>query len=153
MSLGVLSHDQIASNDGLTLMQKVVSGEIAQPPYYRFLGARLAAIEQGSATVRATPQPFYHNPFGNVHGGYIATLLDMCMGCAAHTGLEAATTYATVEINLNFIRPVMCDLGELAAHGKIVHLGRNIGVIEGAIVSSTGKLLAAGRSTVVIARH
>jgi uncharacterized protein (TIGR00369 family) len=149
----VLRPDQIAAHDGLTLMRKVASGEIAQSPYYRFLDASLDAVGPGQATVRAKPRPDYRNPLGSVHGGYIATLLDMCMGCAVHTRLAARTTYATVEINLNYIRPVTCELGELSAHGNVIHLGRNIGVIEGKLTSTTGKLLATGRSTVAIVRH
>jgi uncharacterized protein (TIGR00369 family) len=60
----------------------------------------------GRAVFQGTPLLRHYNPLGTVHGGWIATLLDSCVGCAVHTTLAAGKAYTTAELKINYVRAV-----------------------------------------------
>ena len=99
---------------------------------------------------QGTPKKDFYNPLGSVHGGYAATLLDSCVGCAVHSTLPAQTGYTTVELKVNYIRPLTADTGPVRAEGKVVSVGRQIGIAEGRIHDAGGKLYAFATTTCLI---
>jgi uncharacterized protein (TIGR00369 family) len=99
----------------------------------------------------ATPEREHYNPIGSVHGGFAATLLDSAMGCAVHSTLPAGTGYTTLELSVNYVRPMTVDSGPVRVEGTIVHGGRRQATAEGRLVSvESGKLLAHGKTTCLI---
>ncbi len=99
------------------------------------------------------PGEHLYNPIGSVHGGWAMTLLDSAMGCAIHTTLSAGERYTTVEVKVNFVRPISTDTGPVRCEGSVVHRGGTIATAEGKLVAEgTGKLLAHGTTTCIIAR-
>ena len=85
-----------------------------------------------------------------VHGGWAATLLDSCMGCAVHSTLEPGQGYTTVEIKVSFVRPLTASTGRVEAEGRVIHFGRLIATAEGRLVDSAGRLYAHGTTTCLI---
>jgi len=65
----------------------------------------------GYFVFQGTPGERHHNPMGGVHGGYAATLLDSCMGCAVHTRLEAGQGYTTTDLRTTYIRVRRAGVG------------------------------------------
>jgi uncharacterized protein (TIGR00369 family) len=90
------------------------------------------------------------NSMGGIHGGYIAMLLDSACGNAVHTLLAPRQTYATVEIKVSFMRPVVLGSGPVTATGKVVSLGEKIAFAEGHLVDANDRLLASASSTIAI---
>jgi len=88
--------------------------------------------------------------FSVVHGGYAATLLDSCMGCAVHTMLPAGKGYATLELKVNYIRAMTDKTGLVRAEGKVISVGNQAVVAEGRLIDSSGKLLAFATTTCLI---
>ena len=80
-------------------------------------------FEPGRFVFQGTPRMDHYNPLGIVHGGYAATLLDSCVGCAVHTMLPAGTGYTTLELKVNYIRAMTDRTGPVRAEGKL-DLGR-----------------------------
>ena len=67
-----------------------------------------------------------------------------------HTTLQPGQGYTTVEMKLNFVRPILPDLGELACEGLLVHRGGTLATSEGRLFDSKGRLLAHGTETCLI---
>ena len=61
-----------------------------------------------------------------------------------------AQGYTTVEMKLNFVRPILPDLGGLACEGLLVHRGGTLATSEGRLFDSKGRLLAHGTETCLI---
>ena len=91
--------------DGLSVLRAIGSGELPVPPALRTLGIEPIEAAPGHVSFRLDPAEFHLNPFGLVHGGVLAAMLDTAMGCAVHSLLPAATGYVTGELNVRFLRP------------------------------------------------
>jgi uncharacterized protein (TIGR00369 family) len=147
---GVFTHTELASLSGSTLLGQVVRGELPHAPIYEHIGLRLVEVSDGVAIVEARPSPRFYNPIGSIHGGYVSILLDTCMGCAVHSRLPAGTSYATIEIKVNFVRPLTHGRRPVRAHGSVIHLGRRVATAEARLVGKGGELYAHGVSTSAI---
>lgn len=135
---------------GYQLIRGILDGAFPVPPIGKLFNFRLAEVEPGRAVFTGSPSFDYYNPIGSVHGGYAATLLDSCMGCAIHTTLPAGVGYTTVEVKVNFIRPIMEDSGPLRAEGKVISVGKRVGTAEGRIFDAENRLYAHGTTTCLI---
>jgi uncharacterized protein (TIGR00369 family) len=87
-----------------------------------------------------------------VHGGVASTVLDSAMGCAVHSTLAAGTGYSTVELKINFIRPLSTATGKVLCEARVIHPGGRIATAEGKLVDKDGKLYAHGTTTCIIFR-
>jgi uncharacterized protein (TIGR00369 family) len=87
---------------------------------------------------------------GTVHGGWFATLLDSCVGCAVHSALTAGSAYVTLELKLNIVRALTDNVPLVRAEGRIIHLGRSTATAEGRLVGHDAKLYAHATTTCMI---
>ncbi|GAB4351175.1 MAG: PaaI family thioesterase [Gammaproteobacteria bacterium] len=138
---------------GLEFLQALIDGEIPAPPMARTLGFRLHEVEHGRALFVGAPSIDYYNPIGSVHGGWAATLLDSCMGCAVHSTLPAGAAYTTLEFKIDLIRAITEKTGEVTAEGTVVRVGKRVGLAEGVLRDINGELLARGSTTCLILMH
>jgi len=147
---GIIPSAEAKALSGYELMKRIQEGEFPVPPIGRVFNFRLAEVEPGRAVFTGQPSFDYYNPIGSVHGGYAATLLDSCMGCAVHSTLPAGVGYTTLEIKVNFVRPILENTGMLRAEGKVISTGKRVGTAEGRVVDSEGRLYAHGTTTCLI---
>jgi uncharacterized protein (TIGR00369 family) len=87
---------------------------------------------------------------GTVHGGWISMVLDSAMGCAVHSLLKPGQAYTTVEMKVNFVRPLVESSGKVRCEGEIVHLGGRLATSQGRLTDMSGKLIAHGSETCMI---
>lgn len=139
-----------AVRSGLEIMQAILSGELPMAAIADTLDFRLADVEPSRVLFVGTPRKSAYNMFGAMHGGWAATLLDSAMGCAVNTVVPAGFHYTTVDLTINYVRPVTEATGEVRAEGKVVHAGRRIATAEGRLTAADGKLLAHGVTTCMI---
>jgi uncharacterized protein (TIGR00369 family) len=137
---------------GLEYLQKLVAGELPPPPIALLMNFTLGEISEGKAVFFAEPGEFHYNPIGIVHGGLAATLLDSAMGCAIHSTLPARVGYTTLEIKVNFIRPITAKTGRIRCEASAIHVGRTTATAEGDVRDEQGKLIAHGTTTCLIMR-
>jgi uncharacterized protein (TIGR00369 family) len=104
----------------------------------------------GESRFRMEAGERHHNPMGTVHGGILCTLADSAMGMAFASTLLPGETFATLELKMNFLRPVFA--GELFADAKVVHRGRSVGMVECNVAAEDGKLVARAVSTCSVLR-
>jgi uncharacterized protein (TIGR00369 family) len=146
----VLSMESVREYSGLELFQKMLAGELPRPPIADTLGFILIEAEKGRVLFQGEPTHAHYNPMGSVHGGFHATLLDSCVGCAVHTTLEAGQGYTTLELKINSVRGLTDRVGPVRAEGKVIHAGRQVATAEGRLVDADGKLYAHASTTCLI---
>ena len=147
---GVSTIEAMRAESGLDFLRGLLAGRIPRPPINDTLDYYLIEVEHGRAVFQGSPKPEFFSPIRSIHAGWASTLLDSCMACAVHTTLAAGQGYTTVEFKLNFVRPVMPDVGPLRAEGRVVSAGRRIATSEGRLVDANGKLYAHGTETCLI---
>lgn len=147
---GVVPLAEARTMSGLELLRGWCEGRFPSPPIGRFMNGDLVEVDQGRVVFRGTPGEEHYNPLGIVHGGYAATMLDSCMGCAVHSTLPAGQGYTTVEVKMNYVRPLTDRTGLVRAEGKVIHVGSRIATAEGRLTDGAGKLLAHGTTTCLI---
>jgi len=114
------------------------------------LGIRVRSIEESRTVLEMNVDERLHNLSGTMHGGVMVDIADAAMGIAFSSTLEPGETFTTVELKINFLRPVREAM--LRAEGKVVHRGRTIGYVECDVVDENGKLIAKSNSTCLVLR-
>lgn len=147
---GTIPHDVWREQSALEVFRRMIAGELPQPPIARQFDFYLSEIETGRAVFSGAPKAEFYNPLGTAHGGYIATLLDSAMACAVHSTLEAGRGTTSVEIKINFTRPLYVRAGALKAVGETINVGKQIATAEGKLIDANGRLYAHGTTTCFI---
>ena len=145
-----LTMDELSGRDGIDLLRAIISGELPQPPIANTLNYWLAEVEPGKAVFEGEPLADHFNPLGTIHGGWAATVLDSALACAVHTTLKQGQAYTSVEMKLNFDRPIMPGKGVVRCEATVVQRGSRIATSEGRLLGPDGKLLAHGTETCLI---
>jgi uncharacterized protein (TIGR00369 family) len=121
------------------------------PPIAKTIGFELVAIGQASATIKMRTDPAIHgNPMGTVHGGVLCDLADAAIGTAHGTTLGEDESFTTIDLRINFFRPLWND--EIQATAKAVQLGRTVSFYSCDITRSDGKLVAVVTSSIMTLR-
>ena len=147
---GLVPVGQIMARSGLEFLSDMANGKLPQPPIAATLGFHLAEASEGYARFDGLPELRHYNPIGTVHGGFAATLLDSALGCAIFTTLAKGEAWTTLELKLNFVRPITKDTGTVRAEGRIIHRGRTVATSEGTVKDSAGKLYAHATTTCMV---
>jgi uncharacterized protein (TIGR00369 family) len=130
-------------------MESMVRGETPMPAAATLIGMRLESFAAGEALVVLEATAAHANPMGTVQGGLLAAVADAAMGWAFMTIVGENESYTTLEVKINFLRPVWA--GRLEARGRVKSAGRNVSLVE-CDVMSAGKLVAHGVSTCLTLR-
>jgi uncharacterized protein (TIGR00369 family) len=138
---------------GLEYLQAMGRGDLPFAPLGLLLGMEPVEVTEGRVVFTLRPAEYHYNPIGIVHGGVASTLLDSAMGCAVHSTLPAGAGYSTLQLNVNFVRPVTVETGRIRAEGTVVHVGGGTATAEGRILDEAGRLYAHGTTTCFIMRR
>ena len=144
---GVASATDVTGMTGLQFFQAMFDGRVPAVPIGVTLDFVPIEVEPGRAVFQGRPALAHYNPIGSVHGGWIAALLDSCVGCAVHAALPAGKAYTTAELKINYIRPVTAKVGLVRAEGKVIHLGSRMATADGRLTGPDGKLYAHASTT------
>ena len=147
---GIVSKDVLLSEPGLDFLRGLISSRHPAPPFSRSTGIYLVEAEENRVVFRGTPTEAFFNPIGTIHGGWTSAILDSAMACAVQTTLKAGQAYTTVEMKLNFVRPIMPETGEVTCEASVVHRGGTLATSEGKLYDAAGRLLAHGTETCMI---
>ncbi len=120
------------------------------PPIAQLLGMRAIAYDEGSATLELDAERRHANPMGTLHGGVLCDLADLAMGVACYSTLEAGESFTTLELKINFLKPVWT--GRLTAHAHVKKGGRTTALLECEVSDASDSLVAFATSTCMILR-
>jgi uncharacterized protein (TIGR00369 family) len=116
----------------------------------RLIGFEAKDIADGRATVVLAAGPQHANPTGTLHGGVLCDIADAAMGIAFASTLAPDESFTTVELKINFFRPVW--QAQLKAEGTAVRRGHTIGYVECTITDEENRLIAKASSTCLALR-
>ena len=119
-------------------------------PVARLVGFEAQEIADGRATVMLAAGPQHANPMGTLHGGILCDIADATMGMAFASTLAPEESFTTVELKINFFRPVW--QAQLRAEGIVVRRGGTIGYVECTISDEKSRLVAKAASTCMVLR-
>src|SRR5580704_9611356 len=114
------------------------------------LGYDVVEAESGRVVITLHPTGAHLNPWGTVHGGLTAILLDSCMGLAIQSMLDRGIGSTTLEFKISLVRAITLETGQIRAEGKVLNCGRRVGTAEGRVTDARGRLLAHGTTTCLI---
>ncbi len=140
------------TQDGLAVLHAIGAGTLPLPPAVRTLGIEPVEAEPGRVTFRLDLGEWHLNPFGIVHGGVLAALMDTAMGCAVHSLLPPAVGYVTGELNVRFLRPALLTGGPLACTGEVVHQGKSTMVASARVTDADDRVIAIAGATCLVRR-
>jgi uncharacterized protein (TIGR00369 family) len=114
----------------------------------RLIGFEARDIGDGRATVTLAAGPQHANPMGTLHGGILCDIADAAMGIAFASTLADGESFTTIELKINFFRPVW--EAQLKAEAKVLRRGSKIGYIECEITDESARLVAKAASTCMV---
>ena len=135
---------------GVEFARGLVDGSLLLNTIAGTLGYDIVEAESGRVVVVGEPNGNHLNPWGTVHGGLAATLLDSCMGLAIQSTLEKGSGSTSLEFKISFLRPITPETGLIRAQGIVISRGRRAGAAEGRVEDGNGRLLAHGTTTCLI---
>lgn len=146
MSTGALER----TGSGLEFLKRLARGEVGNVPIGDTLGFRVAEAEPGRVVLRGQPQRNAYNLIGTVHGGWAASILDTALALSVLSTLDPDQTFTTVDIRINYLRPITVETGALEAIGRVLQAGRRLAYSEAQLLDASGKLLCHGTGSCLI---
>lgn len=134
----------------LDRMEKIVRGELPPAPIAQSLGFKLVEVRPGEAIFTIETEERHANPMGTLHGGVLCDIADAAMGCAYAAALDEDESFTTLELKINFLKPVWKD--RLTATGRVVQKGRTVGLTDCVVTNSKGERVAYATSTCMTLR-
>ena len=142
-----MSDSQSISEPEQTLLGRLMQ---KPSPAAQLIGFDVPEAGEGRAVVTLQAGPQHANPMGTMHGGILCDIADAAMGIAFVTTLAAGESFTTVELKINFLRPVWNE--RLRAEGRVVQRGKMVGYTECEVTDENGRLIAKSNSTCLVLR-
>ena len=128
----------------------MIEGKIPGPPVAQLIGFRVVEAGAGKATVELQAGKQHSNPMGTVHGGILCDIADAAMGIAYASLLEEGESFTTLELKINYLKPVWN--ATLLATAEVVKQGKTVGMVQCDVRDSGGDLMARASSTCMTLR-
>jgi uncharacterized protein (TIGR00369 family) len=139
-----------AGMSGREFAEAIAGGRLPPPPMASLLGIRVTGVGEGEVLMTCAADEAFYNPLGVVHGGLLCTLLDTAMGLALHTLLPPGAGFSTIEIKVNFLKPVRDDDGDLRARGRVTKRGSRVTFAEAEVRDPSGSIVGNATSSLLV---
>ncbi|MDA8108437.1 MAG: PaaI family thioesterase [Betaproteobacteria bacterium] len=97
-------------------------------PFAELLDLRTRETLPGASALSLTVARQHLNPHGVVHGAVLYALADTGMGAALYPTLAEGEICATIEIKINYFKPVTA--GEVLCRTELVNRGKSVANLE-----------------------
>ena len=134
-------------NKLLERTKAIIRGEAPPPPVARLIGFDLVSVEPGKSVIEFQATEAHQNPMGTLHGGILCDIADPAMGIAYASNLNEGESFTTLELKINFLKPVWN--ARLLATALAVKQGRTVGMVECDITDEQDSLVARVTSTCI----
>lgn len=125
--------------------KKAAAERIKQIPYPALLGFELVDLKFGEATLKLQMRDELQQPYGFLHGGATASLIDTATAFACISCLAEGEQTLTIDLTIHYLRPH--KTGEVFCTAKVVRNGKRIQTVSAEVVNEEGKLIATALST------
>ncbi|MFM8484532.1 MAG: PaaI family thioesterase [Actinomycetota bacterium] len=124
-------------------------GRWSRPYFPQVVGIEVLDVRLDYCRMRLPFRPELEQPMGIVHGGAIATLIDVVVVPAIGSAYEDETGFSTVDLQIQYLRPLVTE--SAIAEGIVVKRGRRIIFCSAEVIGETsGKLVARGALTYAV---
>ena len=127
---------------------EAISMLVNRSPYFSLLSMEIKDLEWGNSVLEVALEEKHLQPFGYVHGGAIASVMDAATFWAVFPQVKDGMGLTTVEIKVNFLAPV--KEGKLVAKGRCIKIGKTLALGDATIYDGNGNLLGHGTATMMI---
>ena len=138
------------TTNGVEHLQRIIRGELPGVPIGDTLGFKLIEAEKGRVVLLGNPDTRSYNLIGTVHGGWAAAILDSALALSTLSTLEPDQGFTTVDIRINYLRPLTMETGPVQAEGRVLQAGRRLAYCEAKLTDRQGKLICHGTGSCVI---
>jgi uncharacterized protein (TIGR00369 family) len=122
---------------------------VNRSPYFGLLSMKIQEVGARFSVLEIDLATKHLQPFGFVHGGVFASIIDAAAFWAIFYEIEDQNMgVTTVDLKLNYLAPAAS--GKLIAKGRQIKLGKTLGYAEAEVTDVNGKILAHGTSTVIL---
>ena len=121
---------------------------VNQSPYFALLSMEIKDLQWGTCLLEVELEEKHLQPFGKVHGGAIASVVDAAAFWAVFPLVEKGMGLTTVEMKLNYLAPA--EKGKLVAQGRSIKMGRSLALGETYVRNGEGALVAHGTATMMV---
>jgi uncharacterized protein (TIGR00369 family) len=139
-----------ARDSGLEYLRGLANGEIVAPPVAQVLGIVVVKADPGRVRFSMPVKEFFTNHLNFLAGGILSTVIDTALGCAVLSAIEPDKDIVTLDLNVDFVRPVNEASGLITVDAEVVFLGRNRGLATCRATDSAGRLCAVGKSNCMV---
>ncbi len=146
----VLSQDVFDKLSGLDIMRELVEGGLPLPPLSQLTGARPTEAGEGTCTFTMPASKWLTPPTGAMQGGVVAMLADLSMAGAMTTTLPSGTALATLDLRVQYVRPVAADGRLLSADATVTHRGHHMTAAWAQVTDDKDKVLAMATSSALL---
>lgn len=137
---------------GADVARAMAEGRLPAAPVADLIGVTGFEVARGKVAIGFQPQEFHYNALGTVHGGVIATLIDIATGAAVHSLLKAGQGFTTLTLEIKYHRAVTVNSGRLMAAAEVIARGREIATAEARVIDEKQRLFATATSTLMTFR-
>jgi uncharacterized protein (TIGR00369 family) len=127
---------------GLEAMRAAWGRRVPAPPIHHLVGLRPVTVGPAAVTFTMPTSPRLCSDAGVFHAGTAALVVDAALAGAVQVTLPPRAMVATSDLSLNFLRPVDVASGQLIARARPIDVGASLGLAEGVIEDSRGRLIA-----------
>ena len=138
----ILPQSVFDERGGLEVLRGLLAGELPEPPIHHLTGLRIAEVAEGEVTMALPCSKWLSTSAGTVQGGWTAMLTDAALAAAVFSTAPAGTATATLDLKVNYVRPVFPDGEDLLAKARVLHSGRTIAISSAELVNAEGKPVA-----------
>jgi uncharacterized protein (TIGR00369 family) len=118
---------------------------IAASPFHAGFGATVEHAAIGEVRLGWQARPEHRNLQGLVHGGVLATLVDIAMGLAVRSVVGPSRRHVTIDLTVHYLRPAAP--GPIEAVGTTLRVGSQIAFAEGSVADASGRTLVRASGT------
>ncbi|MGD9040141.1 MAG: PaaI family thioesterase [Desulfobacteraceae bacterium] len=127
---------------------EAVTKRVNGSPFFTLISMHITNLDWGESRLEIGVEEKHFQPFGMVHGGVYASVVDAAAFWAVYPQIDNNFGITTVELKLNYLAPI--SSGSLIAKGKSIKVGKSICLAEASVENETGVLLAHGTETMMV---
>ena len=127
---------------------ETVKPMVNRSPFFTLLGMSLRDVGMGYSLLEIDVQEKHIQPFGAVHGGVFASIIDAASFWGVYSEVDEDVGMTTVDLKVNYLAPARG--GKLIAKGRRIKLGKTLGLGEAQVINEENTILAHGTSTLII---
>lgn len=143
----VTTREALAAMSGQELVEGWSDGTLPLPPIGHLFGMRPTGGKHGVATAEMPASGWLTNAAGTVYGGALALLADFALTFAATSSLAPGTSFRTLDLKVNYLRPVRPDGRLMTAQGRVIHSGKRLIVADSEVLDADGRQVVVATGT------